>query len=139
MMDRGRYVAEEEEDEASAGHHLQGPRGVAELEQSGMNATDINKLKEAGLHTVDAVAMTTKRQLISIKGITEVKADKILKAARELVNVGFTTASDVLQSRKDLITLSTGSTALDELLRGTKDFLVAYVLSRYKVNTSIFA
>lgn len=35
--------------------------------------------------------MATKKQLISIKGISEVKADKMLKAAREMVNVGFTT------------------------------------------------
>ncbi|ETW00125.1 DNA repair protein RAD51, variant 1 [Aphanomyces invadans] len=97
---------------------LQGPCGISALEQSGMNASDINKLKDAGFHTVDAIAMATKRQLIGIKGITEAKADKMLKAAREMVNVGFTTAADVMQSRKDLITLTTGSSALDELLRG---------------------
>ncbi|RLN94349.1 hypothetical protein BBJ28_00017818, partial [Nothophytophthora sp. Chile5] len=94
------------------------PRLVNCLEQAGVNATDVNKLKEAGMHTVDAVAMATKKQLISIKGISEVKAEKMLKAAREMVNVGFTTAADVLESRKDLITLSTGSNAVDELLKG---------------------
>lgn len=62
--------------------------------------------------------MATKKQLMAIKGISEVKADKIIKSARDLVNIGFTTAKDVLESRQDLITLSTGSTALDELLRG---------------------
>ena len=61
------------------------------LEQAGINTTDVNKLKEAGMHTVDAVAMATKKQLVGIKGISEVKAEKMLKAARELVNVGFTT------------------------------------------------
>lgn len=35
--------------------------------------------------------MATKKQLIGIKGISEVKAEKMLKAAREMVNVGFTT------------------------------------------------
>lgn len=96
----------------------QGPRLVNCLEQSGVNASDVNKLKEAGMHTVDAVrlvyprvaslsmydrvvlsmrctwlqvAMATKKQLIAIKGISEVKAEKMLKAAREMVNVGFTT------------------------------------------------
>ncbi|RHY34498.1 hypothetical protein DYB32_000900 [Aphanomyces invadans] len=67
---------------------LQGPCGISALEQSGMNASDINKLKDAGFHTVDAIAMATKRQLIGIKGITEAKADKMLKAAREMVNTG---------------------------------------------------
>ncbi|KAJ8569086.1 hypothetical protein ON010_g6172 [Phytophthora cinnamomi] len=69
----------------------QGPRLVNILEQAGINATDVNKLKEAGMHTVDAVAMATKKQLVGIKGISEVKAEKMLKAAREMVNVGFTT------------------------------------------------
>uniref|UniRef100_M4C046 DNA repair protein RAD51 homolog n=1 Tax=Hyaloperonospora arabidopsidis (strain Emoy2) TaxID=559515 RepID=M4C046_HYAAE len=99
-------------------HEIQGPRLVDILEQAGINASDVNKLKEAGMHTVDAVAMVTKKQLVAIKGISEVKAEKMLKAAREMVNVGFTTAADVLESRKDLITLSTGSNAVDELLKG---------------------
>ncbi|ETI43092.1 DNA repair protein RAD51, variant 3 [Phytophthora nicotianae CJ01A1] len=109
---------EEEMDMGAEEHEMQGPRLVNILEQAGINATDVNKLKEAGMHTVDAVAMATKKQLVSIKGISEVKAEKMLKAAREMVNVGFTTAADVLESRKDLITLSTGSNAVDELLKG---------------------
>ncbi|GAB9468092.1 hypothetical protein Gpo141_00005418 [Globisporangium polare] len=116
----GRYQEEEHDDAqlASETHEFQGPRLVSCLEQAGVNATDVNKLKEAGMHTVDAVAMATKKQLITIKGISEVKAEKMLKAAREMVNVGFTTAAEVFQSRKDLITLTTGSNALDELLKG---------------------
>lgn len=113
----GQYE-EEEQEMGMEDHELQGPRLVNILEQAGINATDVNKLKEAGMHTVDAVAMATKKHLVSIKGISEVKAEKMLKAAREMVNVGFTTAADVLESRKDLITLSTGSNAVDELLKG---------------------
>ncbi|RLN44108.1 hypothetical protein BBJ29_003765, partial [Phytophthora kernoviae] len=105
-MMNGQYMEEEQDMGA-----------VNILEQSGINATDVNKLKEAGMYTVDAVAMATKKQLVAIKGVSEVKADKMLKAAREMVNVGFTTAADVLESRKDLITLSTGSNAIDELLK----------------------
>ncbi|KAH7482214.1 DNA repair protein RAD51 A [Phytophthora ramorum] len=109
---------EEEQDMGVEQHEMQGPRLVNILEQAGINATDVNKLKDAGMYTVDAVAMATKKQLVGIKGISEVKAEKMLKAARDMVNVGFTTAADVLESRKDLITLSTGSNAVDELLKG---------------------
>lgn len=115
------YQEEEEEhahQDESEVFTIQGPKLIAELQESGINVADINKMKDSGLHTVDAVAMATKRQLMAIKGISEVKADKIIKSARDLVNIGFTTAKDVLESREDLITLSTGSTALDELLRG---------------------
>ncbi|RLN66298.1 hypothetical protein BBP00_00002304 [Phytophthora kernoviae] len=127
-MMNGQYMEEEQDMGAVSNPHClilqQGPRLVNILEQSGINATDVNKLKEAGMYTVDAVAMATKKQLVAIKGVSEVKADKMLKAAREMVNVGFTTVrnrclADVLESRKDLITLSTGSNAIDELLKGT--------------------
>ncbi|KAF0762383.1 hypothetical protein AaE_003310 [Aphanomyces astaci] len=77
----GSRAAEYEQPEAADeydggdGAHLQGPCGISALEQSGVNASDINKLKGSK-------------------------------------------AADVMQSRKDLITLTTGSSALDELLRG---------------------
>lgn len=71
---------------------ITGPRLINELEEAGINVSDINKLKEAGMHTVDAIAMSTKKQLTTIKGISEVKADKFLKAAREYCKIGgFTT------------------------------------------------
>lgn len=44
----------------------------------GISASDIKKLQEAGFHTVEAIAFTPKKTLISIKGISEAKADKIL-------------------------------------------------------------
>ena len=46
-----------------------------------MSASDIKKLKESGLHTVEAVAYSTKKVLCDIKGISEAKADKLLDAA----------------------------------------------------------
>lgn len=40
--------------------------------------------------------MATKKQLINIKGISEAKADKMIKASREMVNIGFTTVGDAI-------------------------------------------
>lgn len=90
------------------------------LEEKGINAADVTKCKEAGLHTINAVAMVTRKALLAIKGISEVKADKIIKAARELNgNAGFSTASDEMIKRSTkILSLSTGSTAVNELLRG---------------------
>jgi DNA repair protein RAD51 len=45
---------------------------------SGISAVDVKKLIEAGLHTVEAVAYSTKKALTAIKGISEAKADKLL-------------------------------------------------------------
>lgn len=48
------------------------------LQQSGISASDIKKLEDAGFHTVEAVAYAPKKELLSIKGISEAKADKVL-------------------------------------------------------------
>eukprot|EP00644_Phytophthora_capsici_P003954 jgi/Phyca11/15761/fgenesh1_pg.PHYCAscaffold_15_\ len=118
----GQY-AEEEQDMGVEEHEMQGPRLVNILEQAGINATDVNKLKEAGMHTVDAVAMATKKQLVAIKGISEVKADKMLKAAREMVNVGFTTVGYVFKASVTLRMF------LRALTRMADEFGVAVVIT----------
>ena len=55
---------------------------------------------------------------MTIKGISEAKADKILIEASKLVPMGFTTATEFHQRRSEIICLSTGSKALDQLLGG---------------------
>ncbi len=45
---------------------------------NGINAGDLKKLQEAGYHTVESVAYVPKKTLITIKGISEAKADKII-------------------------------------------------------------
>lgn len=92
----------------------QGPIPVHELENHGINASDVKKLAEGGFHTVEAVrwagirfggsirpcalteppvqvAYATKKQLTLIKGLSDAKADKLLAAASKLVPMGFTT------------------------------------------------
>lgn len=77
---------------------------------------DINKLKEAGFHTVEAVAFTPKKALVIVKGLSENKVDKILEACSKLVKLEFQTAGAYLDKRKDLVFISTGSKNLDTLL-----------------------
>ncbi|KAG0695240.1 DNA repair protein RAD51 1 [Chionoecetes opilio] len=93
-----------------------GPMLIQTLEQNGIAATDVKKLEEAGYYTVEAVAFAPKKALLSIKGISEAKADKILNEATKLVPMGFTTATEFHQKRADLLT--TGSKELDKLLGG---------------------
>lgn len=95
-----------------------GPLLINQLTEKGIAAGDINKLKEAGFNTVESVAFSTKKNLLNVKGISEVKADKIISAASSLIPMGFTSANDFHQIRKEMIYISTGSTALDKLLGG---------------------
>jgi DNA repair protein RAD51 len=59
-------------------YQISGPLLVNKLQEAGIHPNDIKKLAEAGLNTVEAVAFTPKKNLITIKGISDQKADKIL-------------------------------------------------------------
>lgn len=78
----------------------------------------MKKLVEAGFHTVEAIAFTPKKTILTIKGISEAKADKILTEAARLVPMGFTTANDFHQRRQEIVYITTGSKELDKLLGG---------------------
>jgi DNA repair protein RAD51 len=57
---------------------ISGPLLINKLQEAGIHPQDIKKLADAGFHTVESVAYTAKKNLISIKGISEQKAEKIL-------------------------------------------------------------
>ncbi|VDN51156.1 unnamed protein product [Dracunculus medinensis] len=91
---------------------------VDKLEQSGISASDIRKLKEAGFNTFESIAYAPRKELVAIKGISEQKADKIFLEAAKLVPMGFTTASEVHVKRSEIIQIETGSRELNRLLGG---------------------
>ena len=97
---------------------LVGPLPIQSLEESGISAVDVKKLTEAGYYTVESIAYTPKKTILAIKGISEVKADKILSEAAKLIPMGFTTASSYHQQRGNTAYLTTGSKELDRLLGG---------------------
>jgi meiotic recombination protein DMC1 len=61
---------------------------IDKLQEYNINAADINKLKAAGICTVKGLLMVTRKELLNIKGITDVKVDKMVEAAQKLeVNI----------------------------------------------------
>ncbi|KNC81985.1 DNA repair protein RAD51 like 1 [Sphaeroforma arctica JP610] len=91
---------------------------VSKLKVDNVKQGDIKQLMEAGFHTVESIAYTTKKTLLNIKGISEAKADKILAEASKLVPMGFTTATEFHQRRQELISITTGCKSMDDLLGG---------------------
>jgi DNA repair protein RAD51 len=107
---------------------------VEKLQEAGIHPQDVKKLTDAGFHTVEAVAYTPKKNLISIKGISEQKAEKILvegrclstlhifdahgRTAQKIVPLGFQSATEVHARRSELVHITTGSKNLDTLLGG---------------------
>ena len=91
---------------------------VEKLEECGIGAADIKRLRENGYYTVESVAYATLRALCEVKGLSEIKATKIQVEAKKLIPMGFATAAEHLRMRQDIISISTGSKELDELLGG---------------------
>ncbi|ONM59020.1 DNA repair protein RAD51 A [Zea mays] len=84
-----------------------GPFPIEQLQASGIAALDVKKLKDSGLHTVEAVAYTPRKDLLQIKGITS-----------KIVPLGFTSASQLHAQRLEIIQVTTGSRELDKILEG---------------------
>lgn len=91
---------------------------IEDLKREGVSAADITRLIEAGYHTVESLAFTPKKQLLLVKGLSEAKADKLIKEAAKLVPMGFAPATVYHQKRESILYLTTGSSELDKLLNG---------------------
>eukprot|EP00636_Phaeomonas_parva_P015237 CAMPEP_0118854132 /NCGR_PEP_ID=MMETSP1163-20130328/2449_1 /TAXON_ID=124430 /ORGANISM="Phaeomonas parva, Strain CCMP2877" /LENGTH=365 /DNA_ID=CAMNT_0006786805 /DNA_START=266 /DNA_END=1364 /DNA_ORIENTATION=+ len=92
---------------------------VEELQNSGIQVADINKLKEAKIFTCGSVLKTPKRELLQIRGITDAKVAKLLDSCRKVTGLSeFSTGLEMLHRQKKVIHVTTGSTALDEILGG---------------------
>lgn len=99
-------------------HYAHGPTPVRALEESGVAASDVKKLEENGIHTVEGLAHASKKQLCAIKGLSEQKVEKLKQIANNLVPGGFTTATMIEAARKDVIMITTGCAKVDEMLQG---------------------
>lgn len=76
------------------------------------------KLRLAGYHSIESLALAPSRELVEIVGISEEKAIKLSIKAREMLNIRFQTAEELLKRRKEITRLTTGSKALDNILGG---------------------
>eukprot|EP00927_Polykrikos_kofoidii_P064969 TRINITY_DN60769_c0_g1_i1.p1 TRINITY_DN60769_c0_g1~~TRINITY_DN60769_c0_g1_i1.p1 ORF type:complete len:380 (+),score=68.01 TRINITY_DN60769_c0_g1_i1:76-1215(+) len=95
-------------------------RLCAPVDQQGANLSkaDLNGLVEQGIHCVETIAFMPLRKLLEVKGIGEQKAKRIYDAARQLVPMRMVSAAEMLQMRKNMVQLTTGSSTLDSLLEG---------------------
>jgi DNA repair protein RadA len=94
--------------------------GPLELDDlPGVGPTTAEKLREAGFLTVESIATASPVDLAETAEIGESTAKKMIKAARELVEIGgFKTGEDVFEQRKEVRKLKTLVPELDALLGG---------------------
>lgn len=105
---------EEVDSEADADSYT----GVEITDLPGVGPAIGKRLAESGYKSVEAIAVASPAELAAAGSIGETTATKIIKAAREMLDIGFETADILLERRKVAGRISTGSKALDELFGG---------------------
>lgn len=91
---------------------------TVEQKGAGLSKTDLNALLDHGIHCVETIAFMPQRKLCEVKGIGEQKAARIYAAAKQLVPMRMVSAAEMLQLRRNMVQITTGSAKLDRLLKG---------------------
>ena len=84
----------------------------------GVGPATAKKLRSAGFFTLESVAVAPSRELAQTMGISDDRAKELAKQARDMLQLRFQTAEELLFHRKTVVRLTTGCRALDELLGG---------------------
>lgn len=92
---------------------------MVELEDlPNVGAKTAQKLRDAGFGDMMRLATATAKELSVKAEIGEGVAEKVIEAARRAEKIDFETAFDVMERRKDVGRITTGSKAFDELIGG---------------------
>ncbi|MFP4006352.1 MAG: DNA repair and recombination protein RadA [Candidatus Hadarchaeia archaeon] len=92
---------------------------MTELEDiQGVGPSTAEKLSESGFGEVESLATATSLELSSAANIGEKSATKIIRSAREAVDMGYESAKDVMTRREDVGKVSFESEELDSMLDG---------------------
>jgi len=85
----------------------------------GVGPAIAEKLREAGLNSLEAIAVASPAELVATAEIGEATAAKIINAAREAADIGgFETGDKILERRQGIGKLTTGSESFNNLLGG---------------------
>lgn len=76
------------------------------------------KLEEAGFTDPMAIAVSSPGEMATILEIGQASAIKIINSARQMLEMGFTSADKIWQQQQKALRITTGSKSLDELLGG---------------------
>ncbi|MFH1588345.1 MAG: DNA repair and recombination protein RadA, partial [Candidatus Diapherotrites archaeon] len=84
----------------------------------GVGPAAAEKLFSAGYKELESIAVSSPHELIEIAGLGEGTAIKAIKAARDVLEMGYQSADILAEKRKLVGKLTTGSKEVDELLGG---------------------
>ena len=84
----------------------------------GVGEATLNKLIKAGFSSLESIAFTPPKIIQDESGLGEKTTAKLVKSSMEQLNIGFKSAEDVWEHRKNIARIATGSQELDDLLGG---------------------
>ncbi|MBN1802002.1 MAG: DNA repair and recombination protein RadA [Candidatus Lokiarchaeota archaeon] len=84
----------------------------------GVGEATLTKLIKSGFNSLEAIAYTPPSIIINESGLGEKTTAKLIKASMEKLKIGFKSAEDVWEHRKNIARITTGSPELDEILGG---------------------
>ncbi len=94
-------------------------KAIRELEDlPGIGETTAEKLRAAGVDTLEKIAVMSPHDLSEQTGISVDAAKKAVQAAQESTTIEFETGEAILEKRKEIGKISTGSKDLDDLIGG---------------------
>jgi DNA repair protein RadA len=88
------------------------------LELPGIGPAIAKKLIEAGFNTLESIATVSIGELMNVGNLGEKTARKIIHCARDKLDYGFVSADVILEMRRNMLRVTTGSDSLDDLLGG---------------------
>ncbi len=84
----------------------------------GVGAATAEKLMNAGFDDLMSIGVATPGQIVDASGVTEMVARKLIKAARDSLEMGFVSGTTVMEKRNAVEKITTGVTTFDEILGG---------------------
>ncbi|MCX6815347.1 MAG: DNA repair and recombination protein RadA [Candidatus Aenigmarchaeota archaeon] len=84
----------------------------------GVGPKGAQKLKDAGYVELISIAAASSGEIAAACEISEPTAEKIIQSARGMLDMGFRSAADLMERRKEVGRIATGSKALDALIGG---------------------
>lgn len=85
----------------------------------GVGPVTAEKLREGGFNSLEAIAVASPAELVAAAEIGEATAAKIINSARDAADIGgFETGAKILERRKEVGKLTSGSQSLNALLGG---------------------
>ena len=94
-------------------------QSIEDIKLPGIGKVTIDKLKAAGFTDMASIAASSPTDLSVATGLSETMAAKIINAVREYLGLlDFETADKILEKRKKIKRITTGSKAFDNILDG---------------------